>query len=209
MLLISIRTKIQIPRQILTKPKTKILRPLVGALIAAPICSFLPGLGSSQAAVIGHRISRIGKENKEQFLVLLGATNTLVMGFSFLALYAITRTRTGAASALQSLITDFSPHLLISILAIVVLAGTSSLFLASHLAKFFSKRIERINYTLLSTITLSILSMVTLAISGFLGLLILAISALAGLYCISLGVRRTTMMGCILIPTILFYLAGI
>jgi len=209
MLFISIKTKMKIPPQIITKPKAKFARPLLGALIASPLCSFLPGLGSSQAAIIGHKTAGIKSENKEQFLVLLGATNTLVMGFSFFALYAISKTRTGSASAIQNILSDFSSHILILVLAIVVLAGAASFFITIFLAKTFSKTMEKINYTILSTITLIILSAVVLAVSGLLGFLVLAISTFAGLYCISLGVRRTSMMGCLLIPTILFYLFGI
>ena len=74
MLIISIKNKIQIPKQKITKPKTKLSRPILGAFIASPLCSFLPGLGSGQAAIIGNTISQTDKKG---FLVLLGATNTL------------------------------------------------------------------------------------------------------------------------------------
>lgn len=209
MLLISIKAKTKVPPQLTARPKTKITRPLFGALIASPLCSFLPGLGSSQAAIIGHRISGLKKENIEQFLVLLGATNTLVMGFSFLALYAISKTRTGSASALQNLLGNISPHLLIAILVVVLISGAFSFFLTTFLAKAFSKFVQKVNYAILSSVTLAILSIVVLLISGFLGFAVLAVSTFTGLYCISLGVRRTAMMGCILIPTILYYLFGI
>lgn len=209
MLLISIKNKTQIPKQIITKPKPKIARPLFGALIASPLCSFLPGLGSSQAAIIGHRISGIKKENIEQFLVLLGATNTLVMGFSFLALYSISKTRTGSAAALQNLLSNISPHIIIAILAVVLISGIFSFFLTRYLARKFSSWMQKSNYTIISSITLTLLSIIVLLVSGFLGFIVLIISTFAGIYAISLGVRRTTMMGCILLPTILYYLLGI
>lgn len=76
MLILSLKNKTKIPEQKITKPKIRIFKPIIGALIASPLCSFLPGLGSGQAAVIGNLIS---KTNKKGFLVLLGATNTLVM----------------------------------------------------------------------------------------------------------------------------------
>jgi len=66
-----------------------------------PIYSFLPGVGSGQAAIIGNTISR---SDQKGFLILLGATNTLVMGFSFISLYLISRTRTGAAVAIREII---------------------------------------------------------------------------------------------------------
>ena len=203
MLLISIKNKFDVPKQKITKVKTKILKPLLGAVIASPICSFLPGLGSGQAAIIGNTIS---KSDTKGFLVLLGATNTLVMGFSFISLYVILRTRTGAAAAIQDILGVLSWKMLILILSIVIISGLVSFFLAGSLAKFFSQKMKKVNYVLLSLITLLLLVIIVFLVSGFLGFLILIASTFTGIYSISLGVRRTNMMGCLLIPTIIFYL---
>ena len=217
-LLISIKNKFEIPKQKITKVKTKILKPLMGAVIASPLCSFLPGLGSGQAAIIGNSISnsklKIFKKsdknqtqtNKKEFLVLLGATNTLVMGFSFITLYVISKTRTGAAVAVQEILGSLSLNLLIFILGIILIGGIISFFLTIFLAKFFSQKIENVNYTYISLITLLILVIVVLLFSGFIGLAVLIAATFTGIYSISLGVRRTNMMGCLLIPTIIFYL---
>lgn len=81
MLITSIKNKTKIPEQKIEKinfKKRKFFKPLLGSLIASPICSFLPGLSSGQAAIIGNSIS---KNDKKGFIFLLGATNTLVMGF--------------------------------------------------------------------------------------------------------------------------------
>ena len=205
MLITSIKNKTVIPEQKIEKPSTNITRPLLGALIASPLCSFLPGLGSGQAAIIGNTIS-ISRENKKGFLVLLGATNTLVMGFSFISLYVISRTRTGAAIAIKEILEQVSTPILVLILITILITGIISFFLTDFLAKFFSTRIHKINYTKISIFTLAILTILVTLISGPLGLLILIISTLTGIYCISLGVRRTNMMGCLLIPVIIFYL---
>jgi putative membrane protein len=217
-LLISIKNKFEIPKQKITKVKTKILKPLMGAVIASPLCSFLPGLGSGQAAIIGNSISnsklKIFKKsdknqtqtNKKEFLVLLGATNTLVMGFSFITLYVISKTRTGAAVAVQEILGSLSLNLLIFILGIILIGGIISFFLTIFLAKFFSQKIENVNYTYISLITLLLLVIVVLLFSGFIGLAVLIAATFTGIYSISLGVRRTNMMGCLLIPTIIFYL---
>ncbi len=203
MLIISIKNKTQIPKQEITKPKIKILKPLFGAIIASPLCSFLPGLGSGQAAIIGNTISRT---NKKGFLVLLGATNTLVMGFSFISLYVISKTRTGAAVAIQEIIKTLSPKLLILILTITLISGIISFFLTIFLAKTFAKKLGTFNYTIASITTLIILVVIVFLASGFLGICVLIASTLTGIYCISLKVRRTQMMGCLLLPTIILYL---
>jgi putative membrane protein len=206
MLVTSIKNKVKIPKQNIENPhvtKREIFKPLMGALIASPLCSFLPGLGSGQAAVIGNTIS---KTDKKGFLILLGATNTLVMGFSFISLYVILKTRTGAAVALQEILGQLTPGLITLILIISTVVGITAFFLTKNLTKFFSRRIEKVSYSTLSVITLIILLAVTLSVSGILGAIILTVSTITGIYCISLGVRRTHMMGCLLIPTILLYL---
>ena len=203
MLITSIKNKIEIPKQEIIKPKIKIIKPLLGAIIASPICSFLPGLGSGQAAIIGNTISNTDKKG---FLFLLGATNTLVMGFSFIFLYAVSKTRTGAAVAIQEIIRTLSLNLLILILIIVLISGIISFFLTKYLAKLFAEKIGKFNYTIVSIITLLVLILIVFFVSGFLGLIVLTASTFTGIYCISLKVKRTHMMGCLLIPTILLYL---
>ncbi len=203
MLILSIKDKIQIPKQKITKPDIKITRPILGSLVSSPLCGFLPGLGSGQAAVIGNIIA---KTDRKGFLVLLGATNTLVMGISFISLYTIYKTRTGAAAAIQQLIGNMEINILILTLGVILFSGIFSFFLTKFLAGYFSKKVNKINYSFLSLITLSILTIIVFLISGLLGLVVLFVSTLTGIYCISLKVKRTHMMGCLLLPTILLYL---
>ncbi|MFH1889363.1 MAG: tripartite tricarboxylate transporter permease [Nanoarchaeota archaeon] len=205
MLIISIKNKVKIPEQEISKPKMdkSFLSPLMGATIAAPFSSLLPGLGSGQAAVLGNSISKTGKRG---FLFLLGATNTLVMGFSFVTFYAVLRTRTGAVVAIQEIAGNLSGKMLILILSIITISGIISFFWAISLTKFFSKRISTINYSRLSIITISTITILVFLFSGGLGLIVFAVSTFTGIYCISLNVRRTNMMGCLLIPTIILYL---
>ncbi len=203
MLIRSIKNKTKIPPQIISKPETNILKPLLGAIIASPLCSFLPGLGSGQAAIIGNLIS---KTDRKGFLALLGATNTLVMGFSFISLYVISKTRTGAAAAVQNLVGTLNWEIFILIIITIFVSGIISFFLTLFIAKIISTKLDKINYTKLSYITLSLLSLVVFLVSGPIGFLVLITSTITGIYCILLNVRRTNMMGCLLIPVIIFYL---
>jgi putative membrane protein len=210
-LILSIKNKVEIPKQEITFPKLKdiskdLKRAFIGTLIASPLCAFLPGLGSGEAAVIGNQISRTERKG---FLILIGATNTLVMGLSFVFLYAISKTRTGAAVALNEILGQFSLKFLILFLIIILISGIISFFWTLFLAKFFSDKISKINYKKVSIATLIILTAIVTIVSGFLGLLILLVSTLTGLYCISTNVKRTNMMGCLLIPTIWIYVGMI
>ena len=202
MLIMSIKNKIQIPKQEITSSKIKMLKPMLGTLIASPLCGFLPGLGSGQAAILGNTVSRTDKKG---FLILIGATNILVMGLSFVSLYAISKTRTGAAVAIQEIIGSVSWKILIILLFVVLISGIISFFLTKIMTRFFSQRISKINYSFLSILTLTFLLIIVFFFSGFLGIIVLIASTLTGIYCNSLNVKKTHMMGCLLIPTILFY----
>ena len=203
MLILSIKNKIQIPEQKITKPKTKLFKPLLGSLIASPLCSFLPGLGSGQAAIIGNLIARA---NKKGFLILLGATNTLVMGFSFISLYVISKTRTGAAVAISKLIPELTLNNLLFIIGTIILAGIIAFFITIFISKFIARKIHTFNYSKLSITILLILIFFTIYFTGFMGVLIFIISASLGITTILLGIRRMHLMGCLLVPSILFYI---
>ncbi|MBI2056948.1 tripartite tricarboxylate transporter permease [Candidatus Pacearchaeota archaeon] len=210
MLLMSIKNKPQIPEQKteFQYEKKKIFKPVFGAFISSPLLGFLPALGSGQAAILGQTIVNSNKNDNKSFLILLGATNIFVMGFSFITLYLISKTRTGAAYAIEQLLGSLSLKILILILMSILISGIIAFFTTKYLAKIFSSKINQINYSLLSKIALIILAVIVFLVSGFLGLLILILSTLTGIYCLSLDVKRTNMMGCLLIPTILFYLWG-
>ena len=206
MLLLSIKQKTKIPKQKTNFKRIKLknmMRPLSGAIIASPFCGFLPGLGGGQAAVIGNQISRT---NEKDFLILLGIVNVFVMGLSFVSLYSISRTRTGAAAAVQSLLGQVTFQSLILIIIVCLISGIISFFFTIKLSILFIKYIEKIDYNKLSKWTILFLSVLILIISGILGLFVFGISTLVGLYCIQLNVKKTQMMGCLLIPTILLYL---
>ncbi len=206
MLLISINQNTKIPQQELTLKKIKpreFLRPISGALIASPLCGFLPGLGGGQAAVIGNQIS---KTNEKDFLILLGTVNVFVMGLSFVSLYSISRIRTGAAASIQSILGVMNSNVLILILIVCLLTGITSFFLVKKLSMVFLRFIQKVDYKKLSLATIIFLSILILIISGILGIVVFIISTLTGIYCISLNVRKTQMMGCLLIPTIILYL---
>lgn len=208
-LITSIMKKQKIPKQKITKlRKLKIkikslLKPIFASLLASPFVSFLPGLGTGQAAVIGSEVT--GDLNQKEFLTLLGAINTIVMGLSFITLYAVGKARTGTAVAISK-ITDLSLSDLALVLTTILIAGTASFFITIYLAKFFSKHITKINYKYLAYFIIGILIILTIIFSGFYGLLILIASTILGFTTIQLGIKRTHLMGALMLPIILLYL---
>ncbi len=209
-LILSIKNKIKIPKQKiitikkLNLKKKEILNAGLGGIIASPLCSFLPGLGSGQAAVIGSEV--VGDMSQREFLILLGMINTIVISLSFVTLYTINKARTGVAVAVSKILPALTTNNLILILVIILISGTITFFMAIFLSKRFSLYIQKVDYTILSYIILSILLAIVLSFSGFLGLLVFIISTFLGLSAISSGIKRIHLMGCLLLPTILFYL---
>jgi len=209
-LITSIMKKQKIPKQQVKKlrqikiRKKSILRALSASLIASPLCSFLPGLGSGQAAVIGSEVT--GDLDRKEFLILLGAINTMVMGLSFIALYSIQKSRTGAAVAIGKLLQDITFSNFFIILAAISISGIIAFFLTIFLAKAFSKKITKVKYNKLSLAILIFLAVIVLIFSNWLGFLVFVVSTSLGLTCIFLGIKRIHLMGSLLIPTILFYL---
>ncbi|MBS3072361.1 tripartite tricarboxylate transporter permease [Candidatus Pacearchaeota archaeon] len=203
-LILSIKTKTTIPKQEeVGSLKIKKFKSVIAATLISPISIFLPAIGSGQIATIGNQIAQ---EEKQGFLFLLGIVNILTLGFSFLALSTISKTRTGVSVVVKELIGIPSWKLLGLILITIILSGIISFLITKVLSKKFIKILEKVEYQKLSIITLIIISIIVLIFSGIVGFLIFIISTATGIYCISLNVRRTQMMGCLLVPTIILYL---
>jgi len=209
-LIISIKQKIKIPNQQIIKlkkipiNKKSIIKSGFAAIIAAPFTAFLPGLGASQAALIGKEVS--GDLNQKEFLCLLGAINTVVMGLSFIALYAINKTRTGTAVAISKIIETLSFSNLIIIIVTIIVSGIIAFFITLKISKIIAKNISKFNYSKISIFILIILIIITFYFTGIIGLLIFLVSSFLGITAILLGIKRMHLMGCLLIPTIFFYL---
>jgi len=175
----------------------------VASILSAPLCTFLPSLGSNQAAIIGSDILK--EKNKKQFLILLGSINTIVAGLAIVTFYSINETRTGTTIAINKILENISTTNLFIILGAIILAGTASVFLTIKISQFFAKRISKLNYRLLSTSILILLSTFVLIFSGGIGLLIFLTATATGLIAILTGIRRTHLLGSLMIPTILLY----
>jgi len=204
-LIYSIRQKSIIPEQKIGRmyiSKKEIIRPTIATTLVSPICALFPGLGSSQAAIIGSEIS--GRLNKEQFLILLGSINTLIMAISFITLIVLQKSRTGAANALSQI--GVGESQLTLIILILLISSAFAIPLTLFLSKSLARKIHKINYPKVSIIILIFLTSLILFSTGFLGFLTFIISTILGLVSIELNVRRGFLMGALLIPTTIFYL---
>ncbi len=205
-LLMSLNEKSNIPLQNPSeKLPTSFGKPILGATIASPLSIFLPAVGSGQLALFGNFIAR--SSERTSFLVLVGAINVLTMCFSFIALILVNKTRTGSAVAVQELLGTSVQNMLLLIVAIIIISGFFSAWITLVLAKGATKIFPKLSYKKISLSIIGLVIVMSLIMSGPLGLFVLLVSSATGFYCISLGVRRTNMMGSLLLPTIILYLS--
>jgi len=208
-IIVSLKDKIILGKQKISPlkkikiPKKEYAKATLGAIISAPLCSFLPGIGAGHAAVIG---SEFLEQSKKGFLVLLGGINTIVIGLSFITLFVIGRTRTGAAVAINEILKEITLTDLSIIIGTIIISGLLAFLIAINISKLAAKYITKINYRITSLTVLLILAIITIIFSNPLGFLVFITATALGIFTIPSGARRINLMGVLLIPTILFYL---
>ena len=206
-LVLSMLQKTKIPKQKkfekIKFEKKEILKATIGAAISAPLCSFLPAIGSGHAAAIG---SEITQQNKRGFLIMLGAINTIVMTLSFATLYAISKTRTGAAATIQKISPSLSAKELIIIISISIVTIIIASYLTTILARVLAQKMNKIKYHLISIFMLGILLTVLIIFTNLLGIIVFITGTSLGIFATQSSIRKINLMGCLMLPTILFYL---
>ena len=117
-------------------------------------------------------------------------------------------TRGGMAWMLSTSYSSFTPDVYFLATAAALLAGVTAFFLSLGLARIVSVWISRINYHVISWITLGILIAVVLSFTGVIGLLICAVATGIGLIPVLWGARRMNAMGILLLPIAVHMVGG-
>jgi len=206
-LLISLSNKINIPTQEISEvkiEKKKITKALGSSFIAGGLCSFLPGLGPAQAAILGSQLNKnIGNDG---FLILIGGLNTINMVLSFLALYIIDKARNGAIVTVSKIIENFTLENLILFFGVSLVVAGIATFLTIYISRVFSRIITRINYQKTCVSIIFLITILTFILSSPIGILVLIVSTSLGILPPMLGIGRNHLMGCLLLPVILYFL---
>ena len=204
-LLLSINDKVNVPEQKISFPKVtkkEGFTTITSAIITGSVCSMLPGLGPSQAAMIGAQFTK--SMSGPTFLMLNSALNMVNMMMSFITLYAIDKGRNGAIVVVGEIVGDIGQQeLLILIAAVLVALGIGS-WLALALTKVFARLMARINYKKLCISIIVFVTSLVVYMTGWMGLLIYLTAASLGLLPPVKNIGRSHMMGCLLLPIILF-----
>jgi putative membrane protein len=175
----------------------------VKGFFSGMLMGVLPGIGAAQAGVLSQEISR-GKSLKE-FMVSLGGINTVAALFSLMALYLISKPRSGAAIAVQEVLINFGPGELALLMATALFSAGVAAFLTIRLGRWFAGMFRKLDYQKVSVSIIVMLIGMVAVMTGPIGMLYLATSTAIGLLPPLLGVKRTHCMGVLMLPIMLFY----
>ena len=211
LLLISIFQKTKIPEKFSLKEEKIDRKNLFSCIsigsLAGILAGLLPGIGATQSTILTQQAFGKRKEDGREFLISIGAITTCDIIYSILALYLIGNARSGIAIGVSKLLEVGFSETLIFIAFIIISAGIAT-FVTLKMTKISLNFLKKIDYQKLCLYTSIFLFVLTIIFSGLIGILILVVSIAIGLIPNYLGVRRTYSMGCLILPTILFF-AGI
>ncbi len=202
----SLRRKTKIPEQgkdvEIVEKNEYLLGGLIGSL-SGILVGLLPGIGSAQASFLSREI--IKDNSNRKFMIAIGGVNTTVAILSLLALWLIGTPRSGVASVVGRLL-DLSFGDVVVFMGVMIMAsgiaGLITILIGKKSVHFFKK----INYIHLNVMIIVLLAVMIFVFTGLWGLLIASLSTVIGLFCIFSGTRRTYLMACLIVPTVLFFI---
>lgn len=206
-LILSITENTKIPKQKQTKININaknLAKSTTASTFIGFIAAFLPGFGSSQAAIIATNI--VGDIGDEGFLALVGGINTVNMLVSIATAYTLQKARNGAIISITKIIGNITlKQTIIFIITALIVAGIASI-LALKISKIFSILIQKVNYKKLIISILFFITSLSLLFDGLLGITILITATALGITASKLNIGKNHLMGCLIIPVILFFI---
>ncbi len=203
-LLLSAKKGGRIPKQSLRYDSDMRSSGILAGSIGGMLTGLLPGVGSSQSALMIHNL--MGKKGEKNFLVALGGVNTADGVYALLALYLISNPRSGASIAVERLMGELSWGDFLFLVAAVLLTTFFAAYITLGLSRLLVRKVQTISYRPFSLGVLVFLVVLVYGLTGYMGLLILATSTGIGLLAPLTGVKRTHCMAVLIIPTVLYYL---
>lgn len=207
-LLMSLLQKSTIPAQSFKKQLCISRKNIVKSVSAASgvgfIAAFLPGFGSSQAAIIATNV--VGDIGDEGFLTLVGGINTANMLISIATAYTLNKARNGAIVTVNKLLGTVNFTDMMIFIGVALVAGGVATILTLYFSRIFAKLIVKVNYHYLVWSIIGFIVLLTFYFDGFIGLLILITATAIGLAASLLGVGKNHLMGCLVLPVILYFI---
>lgn len=207
LLIVSLMETTKIPPQNITGDMTVSVKNMSKAIGAGTgvgfLAAFLPGFGSSQAAIIAMNI--VGKIGDEAFLILVGGINTANMFISIGTAYILDKARNGAIVVVKELLGTMNFEAMIILVGASLLAGGVAVILTIVISKSFARWIVKINYQRLIISIIAFITLLTLYFDGVIGFIILLSATAVGLIVAHWGIGKNHLLGCLILPVILYF----
>jgi putative membrane protein len=208
-LLLSLRSPPEIPPQHKISPSLPAGGILRGALVgtaAGALVSWFPAVSTGVATTITGLFSKKSEADDRKYLVSVSGVNTANAIFSLVALYAIGRPRSGAVVAAQSAIGSIDFRTFMLLVLVMSMAGVLTYPLAILAGGSAAGVFSKMDYRLLNISVLLFLGAMCLTMTGFLGLAVLLLAAMIGLAPHLVNVRKTCLMGVLLVPCMTYFI---
>jgi len=187
-----------------------VISSLSGALV-----SFFPGVSGAQATSIANVMTGGDASEPRSYIHHISAIKISASIFSLMALFTILKGRSGVAVAISQLVpsiqvwssVDDPPELMVLILVSMVVALVISIFILLYVGAVVAKHFHKIKTKQVSVIVIVFLTAMVGLLTGPMGLAVLAVATCIGLLAPVLGVSRVHLMGSLIVPVIMYYLA--
>ncbi|MBI2547391.1 MAG: tripartite tricarboxylate transporter permease [Candidatus Aenigmarchaeota archaeon] len=207
-LLVSITEKSNMPEQKtdskLGISKSDIVKAIGLSVVAGILVGLLPAIGVSQAATFMQYLGGMGQSRP--FLVTLSGINTANEVVSLNSLYLISNPRSGASVAIERILPQLSMYDMLLFTGVILFTTGLIVPITLYLGKTVPRFLVKVNYNLLSYLILGFLVLMIGIMTGGYGLLIGITATSIGVLCAHLGVKRSSCMGVLIVPSVLFFL---
>jgi len=182
--------------------------------IGGLLVGLLPAMSPSQIGIVFQEMAALKGKAKDsledfrirRFLTTVASLNTSDAMFSIFALHLMNNPRSGISVILQDLFGQIDIWLLALLCGVMLVSGLIAYNVHIYLGQKFSKLAGRIDFRKLSATGFIFVLVMVFAMTGPLGIAIAFVSMAVGLVPALTGVSRTHCMGCLLLPTLLFFI---
>lgn len=179
-------------------------------VLAGSLASVLPGV----TAAVGTILALVGRKRfrREHVVVTLSAVNTATAFFVLAVLFVAGRARSGTALVMMDLVTletwseMLPPSACCLTFMAVLMAAIVGFYATLYMGKWAAVHITALPYPLLAKISLGIIVLLVILFTFWQGLLVLLVGTIIGLLCLEVQVRRSVLMGVLIVPIVVSYL---
>ncbi|MFB6089265.1 MAG: tripartite tricarboxylate transporter permease, partial [Candidatus Aenigmatarchaeota archaeon] len=179
---------------------------LIGTL-SGFLVGFLPGIGAAQAAFLSQH--GFNSDDEKSFMMAIGGVNTTNIILSVFALWLIGKPRSGAGVAIQKILDTIIFSDVIIFAGVIILSCSLAAIFTILISKSMVDIFKKINYRYLCVDIIVFILVMMFILTGMKGVMVALLASSIGLVSILSKSRKSFLMGCLIIPTVLLQLGVI